>query len=287
MNPNEIPKASIVKLKRRNNQVVQGCDIYISKECFRGGWQWYQSQWFPLHKWIHDSDLKNEIYTLIGQELGCWCPDVNKCHGKIILHEIKEFLSKYNDNLELPPQSIPHLHIKKIPTKSFRVKTKHKTFHIHRSHNNIIIKKPISRARSIKLNSKPPTPSSSSPPLRKKNDKWMIYDREPLKEKYKRELRKLLHPNNSCVEWNPFDCKISKITKKFNRKANRDVYFFYLTDGTITEKALVATQLTPIITNKIVKKGDWISIDNYCCSLLNPRKKVMIVLHCKKFESQG
>ena len=97
----------VVKLKRQNGKVVQGCDVYIGRECYMGGWKLPRSIWhnpFSVKNYglqnalnmyeqylCNSPELMGQLYTLQGKTLGCWC-DPNPCHGHI--------LQRYVDNLK-------------------------------------------------------------------------------------------------------------------------------------------------------------------------------------------
>lgn len=91
---------TVVRIRRRNGRVVQGCDIYIGRRVDRGGWNLPTSKW---HNPYRDRDrgvacekfkhylyhgkgkaLLNYLHELEGKVLGCWCGD-GLCHGNILL----------------------------------------------------------------------------------------------------------------------------------------------------------------------------------------------------------
>jgi hypothetical protein len=116
----------IVKIKRENGQIAQGCDVYIGRRCSQGGWNLKDSIWgnpYPVK--TYGRDLSVQLYELSARKtlteqqsivlpeyikllsterpivLGCWCkrtPGV-KCHGDIILKICKEFI----DQLRVKP----------------------------------------------------------------------------------------------------------------------------------------------------------------------------------------
>ena len=95
-----IQLTSVVRIRRQNNQLVQGCDVYIGRSTQRGGWNLPQSLWhnpFSVNKLGREEALRQyEIYvrnnpllmaqlgTLRGKVLGCWCKP-EPCHGDILL----------------------------------------------------------------------------------------------------------------------------------------------------------------------------------------------------------
>ena len=90
--------ATVVHLKRKNGEIIQGCDVYIGRACNMGGWHLSQSKWhnpFPTkeygdqaiilyEQYIRSSDIINDIEELRGKTLGCWCHP-KQCHGDILV----------------------------------------------------------------------------------------------------------------------------------------------------------------------------------------------------------
>lgn len=100
---------TVVKLKMRHGKVLQGCDIYIGRECSRGGWNLPESKWHNPYRVTPQRSVKNavklfEIYIrsntklledieeLFGKKLGCWCYP-SPCHGDILVKLAKERLN--------------------------------------------------------------------------------------------------------------------------------------------------------------------------------------------------
>jgi len=94
-------KTRVVRLKRKAGKVVQGCDVYIGRACFRGGWELKKSKWAnpfsarscggnevacsKYEKYILGrEDLLNDLHEFIGKTLGCWCKP-NACHGDVLV----------------------------------------------------------------------------------------------------------------------------------------------------------------------------------------------------------
>jgi hypothetical protein len=93
-----------VCIARRGGRIVQDCDIYIGRECTRGGWDLPRSKWhnpFTLSSCggsAHDAIAKFEQYLLKtpclvnalselrGKRLGCWCKKTPfiPCHGDVL-----------------------------------------------------------------------------------------------------------------------------------------------------------------------------------------------------------
>lgn len=106
---------SVVRIRRgvRNGTsvVVQGCDVYIGRSCYQGGWSLSDSIWrnpFPISKYDIDTSLAlyrqhilqkietdpqtYDLTSLIGKTLGCWCGNGRaiKCHGNVLIDIMQE-----------------------------------------------------------------------------------------------------------------------------------------------------------------------------------------------------
>ena len=91
-----------VRIRRKNGEVSQGCDVYIGRRCTMGNWRLTDSIWanpFTVKEygldeclrlyWNHlasRQDLVNQLPTLAGKTIGCFCELENKCHGDILIH---------------------------------------------------------------------------------------------------------------------------------------------------------------------------------------------------------
>lgn len=91
----------VVRIKRKNNSIIQDCDIYIGRKCEQGGWKLPQSKWHnpytitnsgsreqAIEKFekylLSNPQLMKELPELKGKTLGCWCyPEA--CHGNILV----------------------------------------------------------------------------------------------------------------------------------------------------------------------------------------------------------
>jgi len=104
---------TVVKIRRRGGVVVQGCDVYIGRACFRGGWELPQSKWYnpftvlssgsaaaavrSYERYIRDQpDLLESIPELYGKTLGCWCKTAPAvpCHGDVLVALATERLAQ-------------------------------------------------------------------------------------------------------------------------------------------------------------------------------------------------
>lgn len=98
----------VVKLKRSvKGGVIQDCDIYIGRECKRGGWDLQQSKWANpftakmcngsvieclrrYRVWVESQPaLLAQLDELKGKVLGCWCSP-SPCHGNVLIDLLKK-----------------------------------------------------------------------------------------------------------------------------------------------------------------------------------------------------
>lgn len=94
-------RTRVVRLKRRGGEIVQGCDVYIGRECSLGGWRLPRSKWanpFTIHREgsaaaaiakyrqyiTKNGDLLRDLEELRGKTLGCWCHP-GPCHGDVLV----------------------------------------------------------------------------------------------------------------------------------------------------------------------------------------------------------
>ena len=95
----------VVRIRRAKGQVVQGCDVYIGRPMYQGGWELPGSKWanpFPVRDGGRAEciakyeqhvrarpDLMAALPELRGKTLGCWCkPDA--CHGDVLVRLLEE-----------------------------------------------------------------------------------------------------------------------------------------------------------------------------------------------------
>lgn len=104
----EMDTPTLVRLKRSNGEIVQGCDVYIGRAINMGGWNLKTSKWAnpfkvkdvgSVHRacelyldWIVNEELLDNIMELEGKVLGCWCcngidekADRWTCHGHVLI----------------------------------------------------------------------------------------------------------------------------------------------------------------------------------------------------------
>jgi hypothetical protein len=102
---------TVVCLKRKNGVVVQDCDVYIGRACYRGGWKLEASKWANPYsvkecgghgkvcevykKYIlGQPDLLADLKELVGKRLGCWCKKKpsDPCHGDVLVELIDKMV---------------------------------------------------------------------------------------------------------------------------------------------------------------------------------------------------
>lgn len=98
-------RPTVVKIQRRGGVVIQDCDLYVGRACFRGGWQLYQSKWHNPFKvgidgsleeilqkyenYVRATTLYDQLEELSGLRLGCWCHP-NPCHADVLVRLLAE-----------------------------------------------------------------------------------------------------------------------------------------------------------------------------------------------------
>lgn len=99
----------VVKIQRKNNVVVQDCDVYIGRACMRGGWNLPQSKWYnpfsvnaagsaakAVRKYesyiLQQPQLLSSLEELRGKVLGCWCKVTasTPCHGDVLVRLLQQ-----------------------------------------------------------------------------------------------------------------------------------------------------------------------------------------------------
>ncbi|KAG2393547.1 hypothetical protein C9374_007078 [Naegleria lovaniensis] len=125
----------VVKLQRRNGQIVQDCQVYIGRAMTMGGWNLPHSKWgnpYPVstcggsaevacQKYrdyiLRRDDLLQDLEELDGKVLGCWCKsDPSKaCHGDTLVEllemkkrgELQEYVQQYRNENPEPLYPLP------------------------------------------------------------------------------------------------------------------------------------------------------------------------------------
>lgn len=100
------PKTTkLVRIRRLDGKVAQGCDVYIGKENKKGGWDLPKSTWAnpftrgsknctpeelaDYEHWIRSTRM-HMLETLRGKRLGCFCDGFDKCHGSVLIKLLEE-----------------------------------------------------------------------------------------------------------------------------------------------------------------------------------------------------
>lgn len=112
---------TVVRIRRKDNKVVQDCDVYIGRRMTQGGWNLPNSIWanpyqvkdYGLNEAIrlyeehlraliakNPATWKMRILELSGKSLGCWCKDktTSPCHGDIIVKIFSELVLDTQNN---------------------------------------------------------------------------------------------------------------------------------------------------------------------------------------------
>lgn len=100
---------TVVRIRRRDGQVVQGCDVYIGRRWTMGGWDLPHSIWAnPYHIGKDGSreecvakyeayvrsrpELLAQLPSLKDKTMGCFC-DKAPCHGHVLIKLYEEYVS--------------------------------------------------------------------------------------------------------------------------------------------------------------------------------------------------
>lgn len=141
-NTKRLPR--VVKLRRHNNKIVQGCDIYIGRECKRGGWDLPSSKWanpFTLasvkdgaankrhtvidlyrQRIVSRPDLLLALPELEGKTLGCWYVYIVLIHRYVYIFFVYSYccagvprnrvmemcLCNFFNSTAVLPKAVPH-----------------------------------------------------------------------------------------------------------------------------------------------------------------------------------
>jgi hypothetical protein len=99
----------VVKISRSGERILQGCDIYIGRACYKGGWKLPQSKWHNPYSVTPTKSVERvvamyetyirrkpqllaQIEELRGRVLGCWCKTTptKPCHGDVLVRLLHE-----------------------------------------------------------------------------------------------------------------------------------------------------------------------------------------------------
>ena len=93
--------ARVVRIKKEQGVVVQGCNIYVGRKVSNGKWNLHQTMWSNPFDESPEGLIKYENYIrtstrhwhcldyLEGRLLGCWCGP-GKCHGDVLVRLLEE-----------------------------------------------------------------------------------------------------------------------------------------------------------------------------------------------------
>jgi hypothetical protein len=119
-----VAETTVVHLRRRGGVEVEGCDVYIGRAMFQGGWRLPASKWAnpyrlcdfddsrtavlaAYEKYIRaEPELLGALHELEGKRLGCWCVEKRcltcgkprgaaacqhlDCHGDVLVKLLAE-----------------------------------------------------------------------------------------------------------------------------------------------------------------------------------------------------
>lgn len=76
---------------------VQGCDTYIGNQWVRNGWNLPESPWADMflgNAQKYEQHVRKNLMSRLGElenkVLGCWCEDLSKCHGSVLIRLWRE-----------------------------------------------------------------------------------------------------------------------------------------------------------------------------------------------------
>ncbi len=104
-----LKEPTVVRIRRKDGEIVQDCEIYIGRRCSMGQWNLKESIWANPYKIDNKkkkndgnidevlekyekylrgrSELLKQIWKLSGKSLGCFCKNKGheRCHGEILI----------------------------------------------------------------------------------------------------------------------------------------------------------------------------------------------------------
>ena len=120
------------RICRKKGKIDQACDIYVGNQINGGGWNLQQSKWHIPSEIMRDPDylsqykdyiighpeLKNQIYELAYQMLGCWCKSLEFCHASCLIELTSNYLVPKANNIE---EGVPFIEIQKVIPKTIKI----------------------------------------------------------------------------------------------------------------------------------------------------------------------
>lgn len=104
-------KTQVVRLKKIGKKVYQDCDVYIGPKIDNDSWTFEESEWVnPFHFMeadrktvlecykqhvLNDTKLRNKLGSLKGKRLGCFCNNMEFCHGTVLKNLVKSYSQKF------------------------------------------------------------------------------------------------------------------------------------------------------------------------------------------------
>ena len=93
--------ARVVRIKRKGGMLLQNCDVYIAHRMDNDHWNLQRSKWAnpcpksdPQHLQNYAQHIRKKMWhdldSLEGKLLGCWCDDVDRCHGSVLVDLLEE-----------------------------------------------------------------------------------------------------------------------------------------------------------------------------------------------------
>ena len=99
----ERPKfgARLVRIKKNQDTLVQNCDVYIGHRVSNSYWHLPRSDWANWFNYKDEHRLDNyaayirrrmwhRLDELEGKLIGCWCDDLEECHGSVLVSLLEQ-----------------------------------------------------------------------------------------------------------------------------------------------------------------------------------------------------
>lgn len=150
---------------------------------------------------------------------------------------------------------------------SFHLKKGSKLTDAGRVHISAFIAKPVKINPSVK-HQPPAIPVTDFDYYTVKFDKNPVITQSAIGNLFTKKLEK----------WDPFVCRVE--ARMFHKKSNR--YMLQLFDGTALYKVHLGSQLFELIKQKFIDKGDLIQVIDYTSTILNSRKRLVVLYNIKK-----
>ena len=99
-------KTCVVRLKKIDGKIYQDCDVYIGPKMNNSSWEFDESPWVNIFHYatsdrinnlklyrehvMNTPALRNQLHELRGKRLGCFCENLNFCHGTVLCKLVEE-----------------------------------------------------------------------------------------------------------------------------------------------------------------------------------------------------